>query len=424
MSKMSSNYLGTNSLSDANKEIGWREFFILLIYAVGLTTVIYLVRQRLREPIASMSYDQQVSRLATTEFTGIVAPSKEFKIAAATPAIVKDIYVKIGDRIQPNQPLLALKNLAASEKSEAVKQQQSALKQEIEALKQQQELAQQQVTYLEQKIKNFVLTNTLNLQLDAANLRVSVSGLRSQNVPLRQRQDSIERAEAVYKQAMAQNNRMQTLYTQGAISKAQADQAQADFQVASSDLASAKAATDAVHKLELEQVKQWQVQHQLKIILQQQQLKDMKGELEVRQLQYQQATRKLWMLRKSASKLLNRQIADDKQIVKATDAGVIVDLPVATGDQIFTGTTVSKLAKLGDLKVQVPVSASLIDSLSIGQRATVQVGIGSQARKFTATVVTINPLPAQNLTYTVEVQFKNSQNALLVGQSAKVHFLS
>lgn len=421
MPKISNNYLGTNSLSSASKEIGWREFFILLIYAVGLTTVIYLLQQRLREPIVTLSYSQQVSRLAKTKFTGTVAPSKEFKIAVATPAIVKDIYVKIGDRIQPNQPLLALKNLAAAEKIEAVKQQQSALKQEIEAVRQQQELAKQQVAHLEQKIKNFVLVNTLNLQLDAANLRASVLGLRSQNVPLRQRQDSIQRSEALFKQAIAH---IQTLYTQGSISKAQLEQAQADFQVASSDLASAKAVTDAVNKLELEQVKQWQVQHQLKIMIQQQQLKDIRGELEISRLQYQQATRKLWMLRQNASKFLDQQIADDKQIVKATDAGVIVDLPVATGDQIFTGTTVSKLAKLGDLKVQVPVSASLIDSLSIGQRATVQVGIGSQARKFTATVVTINPLPTQNLTYTVEVQFKNSENALLVGQLAKVHFLS
>ncbi|HCF28333.1 MAG TPA: hypothetical protein DEV81_14285 [Cyanobacteria bacterium UBA11049] len=419
MTKAVQDSFSANTLSSPNKEIGWREFFILLIYAIGLTTAIYVMRQHLKQ-LPSLSDSQQFSMLATTEFTGTVAPSKEFKIAASNPAIVKNIFVKIGDRIQPNQPLLALENLAAKD-MDSVKQQHSAVQQEIESVKQQQELAKQQVEGLEQKIENFVQTISLNQQLDAADLRVSISQLRSQNVPLRQRQDSIQRSEVVYEQASAQNNRVQKLYREGAVSKAQMEQAQADFQVASSDLASAKAAAAAANNLEQEQIKQWQVQHQLKNTAQQQQLIEMRGQLKLARLQYEQVTRKLEMLRQQASKLL-KQNPDNKQIVRATDAGVIVNLPVAAGDQIFTGTNLAGLAKIEDLKVQVPVSASAINSLYIGQRAVVQVGMGRQ--KFEATIVTINPLPAQNLTYTVEVQFKNSVNALLVGQSAKVHFLS
>jgi len=419
MTKAVQDSLNANTLASPNKEIGWREFFILLIYAVSLTTAIYVMRQHLKQ-LPSLTDSQQISKLATTEFTGTVAPSKEFKIAATNPAIVKNIFVKIGDRIQPNQPLLALENLAAKDIA-SVKQQHSAAKQEIESVQQQQELAKQQVEGLEQKIENFVQTISLTQQLDAADLRVSISQLRSQNVPLRQRQDSIQRSEAVYKQAMAQNNRVQKLYREGAVSKVRIEQAQADFQVASSDLASAKAAAAAANNLEQEQIKQWQVQHQLKITAQQQQLTEMRGQLKLARLQYEQVTRKLEMLRQDAPKLL-KQIPDNKQIVRATDAGVIVNLPVATGDQIFTGTNLAGLAKIGNLKVQVPVSASVINSLYIGQRAVVQVGMERQ--KFEATVVTINPLPAQNLTYTVEVQFKNSVNALLVGQSAKVYFLS
>lgn len=144
----------------------------------------------------------------------------------------------------------------------------------------------------------------------------------------------------------------------------------------------------------------------------------MKGQLEVARLQYEQATRRLKLLQQQLSKLIP---TSDDLIVKATDTGAVVNLPVAIGDQIFAGTTLVGLAKLGALKVQVPVSASLINSLHIGQRAAVQVGMGKA--EFDATVVTINPLPAKNLTYTVEVQFENSVNALLVGQSAKVHFL-
>jgi multidrug resistance efflux pump len=122
-------------------------------------------------------------------------------------------------------------------------------------------------------------TISLSQQLDAADLRVSISQLRSQNVPLRQRQDSIQRSGAVYEQAMAQNNRVQKLYREGAVSKAQIEQAQADFQVAKADLASAKAAAAAANNLEQEQIKQRQVQHQFKITGQQQQLTEMRGQL-------------------------------------------------------------------------------------------------------------------------------------------------
>lgn len=406
----------SQSLAPATKEFGWREFMFLLVYAVGLTTVMYLVRYRLTQPLTGLNYSQQSSRLASIEFTGTVAPAKEFKIAAATPAIVKDIYVKIGDRIKPNQPLMSLKNLAEDTSVQA--KQQLAAKQEIEQIKQQQEIAKQQVLQLEQKIKNFAGTASLSTKLDTANLSVFVAQLRSEQVPLRQRQDSIERAKAVYEQAMSQQQRMEQLYSQGAISKSQLEQVQADLQIASADLASAKAAVAAARNLEIQQIKQSQFQRQLQVTQQQQQLAEMKGQLEVARLQYEQATRRLKLLQQQLSKLIP---TSDDLIVKATDTGAVVNLPVAIGDQIFAGTTLVGLAKLGALKVQVPVSASLINSLHIGQRAAVQVGMGKA--EFDATVVTINPLPAKNLTYTVEVQFENSVNALLVGQSAKVHFL-
>jgi len=86
MTKVVHDSFSANTLSSPNKEIGWREFFILLIYAVGLTTAIYVLRQHLKQ-LPSLSDSQQISMLATTEFTGTVAPSKEFKIAATTPRV-------------------------------------------------------------------------------------------------------------------------------------------------------------------------------------------------------------------------------------------------------------------------------------------------------------------------------------------------
>jgi len=60
----------------------------------------------------------------------------------------------------------------------------------------------------------------------------------------------------------------------------------------------------------------------------------------------------------------------------------------------------------------------------LGQRAFVQLGKGAEAQQFEATVVTINPIPEQDRTHVIEVQFQNPQEALLVGQAAKVRCLS
>lgn len=412
------------SLKRSFKESRWREFILLLIYAVGLITIFYLVRERqLRQHLLSPLLSKRASDTTTdmaTEFTGKIVPSKEFKIVAATPAIVKDIQVKIGDRIQPHQPLITLDNLEANQKLDQFQQQQLAVRQEIDSVEQRQEIAKQQVAQLEQKIKNFDRITTLNNQLELADLRVSLAQLRSQQLPC-QRQDSIS-TPAVDKQAGLHQDGTQKLYRDRTISNTQLDGVKAEMQ-SQVELGCTGVAVDTTKELEVERIKQWQLQHQLKINTQKQQLAEMKGQLNLARWQYRQATQRLEMLRQQWSKFWDKAIPNDMLVVRATDAGVVVNLPVAIGDQIATGTNLVGLAKLDSLKVQVPVSASLIDSLHLGQRAIVRLGAGAEAMKISATVVTINPLPAKNLTHIVEVQFTNFANSLLVGQSAKVRFL-
>lgn len=410
------------SLKRSLKENGWREFILLLIYAVGLTTIFYLVRHQFSHFLLPLFLSERASDTATgtTEFTGKIAPSKEFKIVAATHAIVKDIQVKIGDRIQPHQPLITLENLETKQKLEQFQQQQLAARQEIDSVEQRQEIAKQQVAELEQKIKNFDRITTLNNQLDVADLRVSLAQLRSQQVPCQQ-QDSIS-TPAIYKQAQSQHDGTEKLYSDRTISNTQLNPIKAEMQ-SQAELACTGVAVDTTKELEVERIKQWQLQHQLKINTQKQQLAEMKGQLKLARWQYRQATQRLEVLRQQWSKFWDKAIPNDLLVVRATDAGVVVSLPVAIGDQIVTGTNLVELAKLDSLKVQVPVSASLIDSLHLGQRAIVRLGAGAEAMKISATVVTINPLPAKNLTHIVEVQFTNFASSLLVGQSAKVRFL-
>lgn len=395
MNKNSNSSLRDPSLKRSFKESGWCEFILLLIYAVGLTTIFYLVCHQFSQillPLFSSEHTFSTTNF-TTEFTGTIAPSKKFTIAVTSPAIVKNIRVKIGDRIQPHQPLITLENLESQQKFEQFQQQQLAARQEIDSVEQRQEIAKQQVMQLEQRINNFDRITTLNNQLDIADLRVSLAQLRSQHPPC-QRQDAI--STPAYKQA--------------------------EMQVSQVEFACTGVAVETTKELEVERIKQWQLQHQLKINTQKQQLAEMKGQLKLARWQYRQATQRLEMLRQQWSRFWDRAIPN-VLVVRATDAGVVVNLPVAVGDRIVTGTNLVELAKLDSLKVQVPVSASLIDSLHLGQRAIVRLGAGTEVMNISATIVTINPLPTKNLTHIVEVQFTNFENALLVGQSAKVRFL-
>ncbi|MGH1397491.1 MAG: HlyD family efflux transporter periplasmic adaptor subunit, partial [Trichormus sp.] len=108
---------------------------------------------------------------------------------------------------------------------------------------------------------------------------------------------------------------------------------------------------------------------------------------------------------------------------RSTSAGVVVQLPVKIGDQIFTGNPLLELAQLKYLNVEVLVNARLINALRRGQKATVQIGTGEAAQKFDGKIVTINPLPSEDMSHTVEIQFENPHDALLVGQMAAIRFL-
>ncbi len=59
------------------------------------------------------------------------------------------------------------------------------------------------------------------------------------------------------------------------------------------ELACTGVAVDTTKELEVERIKQWQLQHQLKINTQKQQLAEMKGQLKLARWQYRQATQRL-----------------------------------------------------------------------------------------------------------------------------------
>ena len=390
------------------KEASLSRLLALVGLAVALTASIYLIRQYLRQPLTSLSPSEQSSTIATTEFTGKVQPATRFKIAALSSAIVKEVYVQVGDRVVVGQPLLVVENLDA--------------KREYEQVKQQQEAFQQQLSQLQAQINSLSQVASLSDQMSQAEDRFSAAQLQSQQVPLHQRQDSVQRVQASYDLALVQYNRMKQLAEAGATSQSDLDKATAELRIAKADLTSAQAAADADQTLTQEQHNRLAAQREMNQAQQQQQIVQLRSQFQTVLFQYNQATQKLELLRHQAGLSVQTGDIDFQLIISATKDGIVAAVPSSVGDQTYTGTALVELSQIDRLNVEVPVSTQLINSLRMGQLAELQVGAGAKAPTFEGTIISISPLPSEDLHHLVKVQFSNPDQALLVEQPAKVRF--
>jgi len=137
-----------------------------------------------------------------------------------------------------------------------------------------------------------------------------------------------------------------------------------------------------------------------------------------------QATRQdlLEQLRQADLKYQQAQQHADETIVRATQPGVIAEIPVRIGDSVPGGTVLAKVAELRRMIADVPVAATMISQLKSGE--PVQVRLPSNPpTQVQGTIRTINPLPSPNMTHSVEVEFDNPTLLLLAGQPAEVRFV-
>lgn len=403
------------------KDIGLRESLLLSIYAFGLTTVIYLTCQNNQPSFASSSVIKQNIPVENLEFTGTVYPAKKMKVSASTAAIVKEVYIDIGDRIQPNQPILKLESLANRQKLDRLRQERFDANLEIEKARQQredviQEIAQfhQQASLIKRKISTIGKLFDTEIHLSKTELNLQL---------WQQQQDVVQKAKGIYLRAAMQHDRLKKLASQGAVSSSEIERSQAKLATTKTNLV--KAETGAIlQEIEQQQRRQWQLRKQLTLLEHQQQLAAIEGQIQLARSQSRQATQRLNLLHQQRSLLPKESDLTGSFPVTAKAAGVVVNLPVVVGDRIYAGRGLVELAQLKSLKVRVSVSTSLINTLRLGQRAVVQLSKAASAQKIDATVVTINPIPEQDRTHIVEVQFQNPQEALLVGQTAKVRFVA
>lgn len=303
-------------------------------------------------------------------FEGTIHPASEVSITADLGGTVSDIFVKVGDTILKGQQLLRMDDREATlNLNQATVELQAA----------------------ESQFDKF------RAQLAEANARLAVSQSEEQQVPTRQLRDSPERAAAAYDLAMSTYSRAKELGEAGLISKQEVEARAADLRIAADDLENAKKLAGVSAKLERDQADQADLQAKVtRETLQQQ--------LDQAQLNYQRAKEQA-----------------EGTLVRATEAGVVSEIPLHLGDHVPGGTVLVRLAKLDHLIAEVPVAARTIAELKVGQAA--QVGLPSSPPSLVeGRIRVINPLPSPNMTHIVEVEFDNPTLLLLAGQAAEVRF--
>jgi multidrug resistance efflux pump len=304
-------------------------------------------------------------------FESTIRPVSDIRITADAVGTVSEMFVKVGDVVEKGQRLLRMSDAEAQLALEQAKIELAAARQNVAQLRG---------------------------QLAEVNARVAVTQGRQQQVPTRQWHDSPERAQAAYDEALIEYNRVLQLYDAGVIAKQQLDASTMSLRIAKDDLDNAKNIASASESLQQDQSEQAKLQAQVT-------REELQLQLRQADLKYQQAQRRV-----------------DGTVVRATQDGVVAEIPVRLGERLSEGTLLVQLTQLNPLVADVQVAAAMVDILHVGQGAFVQLP-SIPPRKVQGTVRVINPLPAANMTHTVEVEFKNPSLQLLAGQPAEVMFL-
>jgi hemolysin D len=376
----------------------WSKVALFTIVVILVSGGSYYFRQQLQTTFSPVSLTQQTTKLINTQFTGTIKPLREIKLAAPTTIIVQQVLVNPGSNVQPGQPLLAFD---APEAKAALQQ-----------AKAEKDLAEQQVTQLTERLKQ-AENRLIDLRQAATNAQsqVALAQRRAESVPLRQRQDSPERAQAVYEQALSRYQRAEGLHQQGLIATQEFEETRTLLRIAEIDLQNAREAARMAAALTAAQEKQGDLQVALSTDEQKQQILDLQNQLQQARLRQQTAIQQLTVAEKRWA----------ATTLTATVPGVVVEIPAKVGDQVIMGTMLVKIAQLEQMVIEVSVSASMINVLQVGQPAQITLPLASQP--LIGTISTINPLPQTNLTHIVEITFANPQGWLLAGQPAGVRFL-
>jgi len=341
-----------------------RNWLILMFVAVGLMLVATSYTSR---PKVTFLETRPISGVT---FEGTLRPGNEVRITADAGGTISTISVQVGDTVNKDQQLLQMDPRDAE----------SALRQ----------------AGVELQVAEFNLAQFRG-QLAEVNARMAVMQREEQQIPTRQWRDSPERATAVYELARNNYNRAKTLYEAGINSQQDLDARATELRIAQDDLENAKKLAGVSAQLEHGQSSQADLQAKVTRA-------ELQELLRQAQVKYRRAKEQL-----------------EATVVRATESGVVSEIPIHLGDRIPSGSMLVCLAKLDHMIVEVPVAARMIGELKVGQPAQVALP-SSPPRQVEGRVRVINPLPSANMTHVVEVEFDNPNLLLLAGQAAEVRF--
>ena len=339
-----------------------------------------------------------LAQLEGTEFTGTIVPSRRSAMSAVVSGTVRRVLVSVGDSVAVGQPLIEVDDQSVrTELDAALAEHQHAVDEALHL--------RGRITALDQSVEEI---NTAFARSIGA---VAVAQRNAEQVPGRQLRDSPERAQAAFDQAASKLHRTQRLHSQGLVSDEALEEKTIAVRIAQNDLDNAKKWVEAA-----EQLQRAQQEHARQQIARaradfQQQHSDNTARLEQAEARAEQALQRVTAARRVL----------DEAVVKATTAGVVVEVAVEVGDRPVAGTPLVSVAMLNELVVEVPVAATLVNVLQPGQEASVLLPTLPK-QVVTGRVGSINPIPERNMTHRVEVEFSNTSGRLLSGQPAQVIF--
>ena len=331
-------------------------------------------------------------------FTGTIKPRRQNTVTASAAGTVRRVFVDVGDTVTAGQALLEIDDPNASEKIEVARVEQQSAAAEVAHW-------QQSIDVVDKSIAE--ASSAFAATMGA----LAVAQRQAEQVPGRQLRDSPERAQAAYDQERSKLQRLQRLHASQLISDQALEEQVTAVRIAQNDLDNARQWQTAA--LELQRLQQEHARQQVA-----------RSRSEAHQLRADYVAR----LAQARARLarVDQQLAAARgalsaALVRATTDGVVVAINVVTGNHAPADSPLLQIARLDQLIVEVPVSSTLVNVLRPGQEATVILPT-IPAERTDGRIVSISPLPAANMTHTIEIEFANGEGRLLTGQPAQVVF--
>lgn len=347
------------------------------------------------------------------ELTGTSQPSQQVNIVPKVSAKVVSIPVKVGQKVKAGDILFRLDD--------------TDLRYSVEQEQQSVALSRASLAQMEAQTRNGIDSaqngvNQANSSLSQANSayeQAKNSIVNAQN-GLQQADVEIARAQQGYNDAKTNADRMQMLFSQGAVTKQELEKAQTQLKNAEIALQEAqiakKKASVALKNAEESKRSAEESRKNALASLQtaQKQVKNAKGgeNIEVARQQLRQAE-------------VNLQIARDKlanAVVTAPISGTIGAINGEVGDFASPQNPFIVLANLDPMKVVINVPENLISLFAVNQ--TVDIEIPSLKLNKNGKVTTISPLNQQSKGYPVTVEVPNPDGKIKGGMVIQVNVAS